>query len=59
MRKLVITMADGKQLHVTRNAFDVFRDSWSTTVVHQGGKVIRLTNKWIVMQEDDDDARKK
>ena len=58
MGKYLITMADGEKLHVTRKWSDVFMESWFTTIVHQGDKKIRLTNRWIVKVEDDIDGTK-
>ena len=51
-------MADGKVLNVTRTWSDAFRDGWGTYIVHDGKKLIRLTNRWVVMVEDNIDGEK-
>ena len=46
-------LANNEQLHVTRSWIDRFRDGFSTTVYHQGAKLLRVQNRWIVRTETD------
>ena len=51
--KLIVILANNEQLRVTRSWVDRFRDGFSTTVYHQGVKLLRVQNRWIVRTETD------
>ena len=51
---LIVILANNEQLHVTRSWVDRFRDGFSTTVYHQGAKLLRVQNRWIVRTETGD-----
>lgn len=55
MSKIKITLADGKELHGTRNWWDTFNDGWGNTVLHIKGKIVRIGNHWIIKREQDDE----
>lgn len=59
MAKLKITMANDRELHVERFWYDFVLEWFTSTIVHQNGKRIKLNNRYIIMTEEDkDDTRK-
>jgi hypothetical protein len=67
--RIKVTMADGKVIIGERRWYDVFLDGWGTTAIHNyekftdggiilgKGKMVKVSNKWIVMEEGEADAK--